>query len=54
MAAHSVSIAAAGASLGATRLKQPGEVTPRWQRRWRQKIASNAIRRCLAPPLPHD
>jgi hypothetical protein len=39
MAAHSVSIAAAAASLGATQLKQPEKVTPRWPRRLRQKIA---------------
>ncbi len=54
MATHSVSIAAAAASLGATQLKQPEKVTPRWPRRLRQKIARNAIRRRLAPPLPHD
>src|SRR5262249_57530277 len=54
MAAHSVRIAAAAASGRAAPFKEPGEVTPRWQRRLRQKIAGNAIRRRLARRLPHD
>jgi exo-beta-1,3-glucanase (GH17 family) len=46
METHSVSIAAT--AIGAIRLKQPAEVTPRWQ------IARVAVRRRLAPPLGHD
>jgi exo-beta-1,3-glucanase (GH17 family) len=54
MRVHSVSIAAAAAALGATRLKQPRDVTPRWQRLLGRKIAAAGDRRRLAPPVGHD
>src|SRR5262245_14489902 len=43
-----------GKAIGAIRLKQPAEATPRWQRLFRREIDRIGVRRRLAPPLGHD
>src|SRR5262245_52975736 len=54
MRTYSVSITATAAALGATQLKQPRGLTPRWQRARRRKSPGLATAGGLAPPFGHD